>query len=768
MEQNKPHNYQTAQSKPPSKLSIMECANADLEMTDISKDTAENVEGNGNKLSTPPASGPDNLSPASASKRVRLRAASLVGSPSAGRGFGSQSAGFGAGLQNVPSPITTVTTQRRAFPQNPIMNDNVREPVPLTQLPGIMETLKDLAPSLANQTPIMLARRPAPAAENVLDLHPSQGLINSDNQESSSSKIDRVPILNVYHRRADQIGPSHPIPGLGHLGDLLVPPGWKVGEEPIDEAQAQSLFEASRLKAKEMLDKEVGESVGMPKADRDKRSAERSAQYHRQRGIDEYILMERVKLHRFWEGRKNKQSHQVHSNSQQRHQSESKANYAPQPLHPPAETSMVAYQRHQQSLVPASPHLYGPSPPLSGGTLNARIQFMQQGLHIPPASPMSPTFLDPGLVPQTLEAVHSCYARNQVIIMNMNNENERFLTQWSAKFQVPKFQVPESQQSVMPGATPQVTGQRAAPFGSIHHGYMSQESRPWTPSQARFEGPPEQVAQRQQPRPFNAGPNPSYFKQGHNKAPSHPVNRDGPFRYPVRETKSPARKIQAITTPESKKRSRTLKVDKRKPWYADDIAEANLPTSVISQAALKAGMDFRGNGDQKQTPPKPRARRGMPIIDPKKGLAVSEDAANTLIAKGAADARPRQDPITLNKPTNETAAMSADVAEKHGATSQPSTVTHFTSVPILPGDEDTISGPNSGVSRPSSDTPDDPKDTSYGQKAQRKSGTQRNTTASRKVASTTGRKRKSTEGPASAPPKKRTAPSLDRSADAEH
>ena len=299
---------------------------------------------------------------------------------SAGRAFGSPSAGFGAGLQNVPSPITTVTTQHRAVPQDSIIKDNVREPLPLTQLPGIIETLKDLAPSQANQPPITLTRRPAPAAVNVLDVHPNQGLINSDTQESSSNQLDRVPVLNVYHRRADQIGPSHPIPGLGHLGDLLVPPGWKVGEEPIDEAQAQSIFEASRLKAKEMLDKDVSESVQLPKADRDKRSAERSAQYHRQRGIDEYILTERVKLHRFWEGRKHKQSHQVHSKSQQHHQSEAKLNYAPQPLHPLAETSMVAYQRHQQSLVPASPHLYGPSPPLSGGTLNARIQFMQQGM----------------------------------------------------------------------------------------------------------------------------------------------------------------------------------------------------------------------------------------------------------------------------------------------------------------------------------------------------------------------------------------------------
>ena len=94
-------------------------------------------------------------------------------------------------------------------------------------------------------------------------------------------------------------------------------------------------------------------------------------------------------------------------------------------------------------------------------------------------------------------------------------------------------------------------------------------------------------------------------------------------------------------------------------------------------------MEFRGNGDQKKTPPKPRSRRGLPVIDPKKGLVVSEDAANTLIAKGAADARPRLDPITLNKSTNETAAMSADIAANHEATSQPSTVTQFTSVPTV-------------------------------------------------------------------------------------
>lgn len=161
---------------------------------------------------------------------------------------------------------------------------------------------------------------------------------------------------------------------------------------------------------------------------------------------------------------------------------------------------------------------------------------------------MSPTFLDPGLVPQTLEAVYNCHARNQVIIMNMNNENERFLTQWSAKFHVPRPQGP-----VVPGTIPCITGQRAAPFSSIHYGYIPQEPRPWTPSQARFEGMSEPAAQIQQARQFPMIANPSSLRQEYGRAPSHPINRNGPFRYPAGTIDAPERETQVTNTPEPKK-----------------------------------------------------------------------------------------------------------------------------------------------------------------------------------------------------------------------
>ena len=80
-------------------------------------------------------------------------------------------------------------------------------------------------------------------------------------------------------------------------------------------------------------------------------------------------------------------------------------------------------------------------------------------------------------------------------------------------------------------------------------------------------------------------------------------------------------------------------------------------------------------------------------------------------------------------------------------------------------DEDTISAPNSAASGRSSDTPDDPKDTNYGLRAQRKPAFNTTATAPRKGALTAGKKRKSTD--AAAPGQKRTRQSDVGAADGE-
>ena len=103
---------------------------------------------------------------------------------------------------------------------------------------------------------------------------------------------------------------------------------------------------------------------------------------------------------------------------------------------------------------------------------------------------------------------------------------------------------------------------------------------------------------------------------------------------------------------------------------------------------MKAGMDFKPNEDLKQTPPKPKGRRGMPVIDPKKGFVVSADAAKALIAKGAADARPVPQRGALEMTTNKPTVVddpSTGVLSGHQAACHPSAGTQASSVPIVCG-----------------------------------------------------------------------------------
>ena len=253
----------------------------------------------------------------------------------------------------------------------------------MTQLPGINETLRDFAPNPANQ-PSILLHRPSPVANKFSAAFQSESRPpNGGSQDNDPNKGDAAQILNIYKRRADQIGPGHRIRGIGHLGDLLPPPGWRMGDDPITEDEAKQLFADSRAQAKKMLEQSISESSQLSIEDQEKLSVDRNTKYQTQRLLDELLLLERMKLYNFFRERKEKQSQQMHSQTEQYRQLEPRLTFRPQPLQPmqpPAETSMIGYQRHQQLLVPASPHLYAPSPPMSGGTLNARINFMQQGI----------------------------------------------------------------------------------------------------------------------------------------------------------------------------------------------------------------------------------------------------------------------------------------------------------------------------------------------------------------------------------------------------
>ena len=102
------------------------------------------------------------------------------------------------------------------------------------------------------------------------------------------------------------------------------------------------------------------------------------------------------------------------------------------------------------------------------------------------------------------------------------------------------------------------------------------------------------------------------------------------------------------------------------------MAAANLPSAVISTEAMQAGLDWPGNKDEavkKKSPPKPR-RRAKAIIDPKKGMVISEAAAKALISNGAVDMRPKAAAV----PADTTPVVAHNPVGPSGATDDQSVV----------------------------------------------------------------------------------------------
>ena len=59
--------------------------------------------------------------------------------------------------------------------------------------------------------------------------------------------------MDPYGHQADEIGLSHGIPGVGHLGDLLPPPGWQRGQAPLEYTAVEALYGEARKLARAKL-----------------------------------------------------------------------------------------------------------------------------------------------------------------------------------------------------------------------------------------------------------------------------------------------------------------------------------------------------------------------------------------------------------------------------------------------------------------------------------------------------------------------------------
>ena len=102
---------------------------------------------------------------------------------------------------------------------------------------------------------------------------------------------------NPYTYRADELGPSHGIPGLALLNDVLAPPGWKVGDAPIQPHVAEELYNISRRVAKETFTSSCPDTSELPEDEREKLNTAQGKKWAADFKLDKLLLEERVKIY---------------------------------------------------------------------------------------------------------------------------------------------------------------------------------------------------------------------------------------------------------------------------------------------------------------------------------------------------------------------------------------------------------------------------------------------------------------------------------------
>jgi hypothetical protein len=302
------------------------------------------------------------------------------------------------GLRNVPAPITT---HLQNVPYGPHPALAVREPIPDSPLPGIEERLKHLAadqpipssesilqplPPMAPGRTIVRNRvnRRASLPASTAQVPPQKGQPAGQSQLLRPSQRIESHSINMYFKRADAIGPTHHIPGIGHLGDLLTPPAWVPGSDPINLDEARKLYQQARTRARIVLDLDVRETKKMSTEEQEKQDAEADKKWRIQLQLDQLILSEREKIYKGWQVVKAKALQAQQVGPQHQHRSGNTSPLHPaQPQDPSAAASTQADTQHQQPQFHSSSNVYAPSQPLSGRSLNTRLQELQRGMYPP-------------------------------------------------------------------------------------------------------------------------------------------------------------------------------------------------------------------------------------------------------------------------------------------------------------------------------------------------------------------------------------------------
>lgn len=221
---------------------------------------------------------------------------------------------------------------------------------------------------------------------------------------------------NPYDDRADKIGLSHHIPGIGHLGHLLTPPGWKAGDEPIPPKHARQLYREAYDAAKKSLSDSIGEFKHLKGTAFQEASDRKNEEWQTRADLAKLILEERIKVYQIHQERK-WQPQPV----QERLGRQTPVLQLPSP-------SAANMQTLPVGMAGPSRYTYDHPPQQNGYLLreSGAVSRPADGFDRPEPSPkiLSPSFLDPSLIPGTIDTVIQRYHTKKAEIQKMQYENE--------------------------------------------------------------------------------------------------------------------------------------------------------------------------------------------------------------------------------------------------------------------------------------------------------------------------------------------------------
>ncbi|KAI4263366.1 MAG: hypothetical protein L6R42_001492 [Xanthoria sp. 1 TBL-2021] len=410
---------------------------------------------------------------------------------------------------------------------------------------------------------------------------------------------------NPYDDRADKIGLSHHIPGIGHLGHLLTPPGWKAGDEPIPPKHARQLYRETYDAAKKSLSDSIGDFKHLKGTPFQEASDRKNEEWQNRADLAKLILEERTKVYQMHQERKWQQPQPV----QERLGRQTPVLQLPSPNAANMQTLPVGMAGPSRYTYDHPTHQNGFLLRDSGAVSRPADSFDR-----PEPSPkiLSPSFLDPSLIPGTIDTVIQRYHTKKAEIQKMQYENELQMKQCLTRYG--RLLEPAHSHAQQVQSAPRYLGSNSQPnrrqlpalqrlpyyhpLSNVRnetHEENRDEHNEDRPTTYRYASPPGRNAlgiHQDDPddEPVELALS-SPLKQFDEESKTAQLPQTTPQT--TNESGSSAEKAAVKKRTPKKKVAASRYAQEKKPvWYASHLENANLPTSTISESAIRAGLAY--------------------------------------------------------------------------------------------------------------------------------------------------------------------------------